>query len=651
MATFYLDIDDEITSAAARIRQAEDTRIALVLPAGSRIATSRINFRLLAREAQGRSRRLAIVAPEASARALAASAGLPVFASVVEYEDALADERPAAPAPTAEGGPAPAEEGIAAGAAVAGAAVAAALSGAIAAAAAPGSAAAAPPSVAAAPGSAAAASSPPGTGLRDQARRVAPEPAAAPVGSPAGAAVASAPAAEPVRPVGPSTGLGAAAPPRRPARGRGRLVVVAVLALLLLGGLAAGVGAYVFLPTATVTVIPATKAIGPVDLTITVDPGATEPDPEAGTVPGTIVEFPVAVEGTFKSTGKRVEEEKASGSVRWLNCDQTSAYTIPRGTLVRTAGGVGFLTTESVLLPVAIQTGTPPNIRVECSRRAVDVVAAKAGPEANVDAGTITRVPGAYNPVVIKVTNPRAASGGSREEFPKVTQKDIDAALVTLDGMLDEQLASVADAPPGMPAGSVVVPGTAQRGEATPTPDPATLLGQEVEEFTLGLSATGTVLTVAPADARTVAAATLGASVPADYQLDPASVEIEVGVPLVEGEQVTVPATGTATATRVVDEADVRGLVAGRTPAEAEELLAPYGTAEVTVWPDWVPTVTSIDSRLTVTIVGGSGASPSPGGSPVPGGSAASPPPAVSPAASTLSPPSPSPDASVTPAP
>ena len=47
----YLDVDDEITSAAARIRSAEGRRVALVLPYGSRVATSRINFRLLARDA------------------------------------------------------------------------------------------------------------------------------------------------------------------------------------------------------------------------------------------------------------------------------------------------------------------------------------------------------------------------------------------------------------------------------------------------------------------------------------------------------------------------------------------------------------------------------------------------------------------------
>src|SRR5213078_1291367 len=82
----YLDVDDEITSAAARIRSAEAERLALVLPYGSRLATSRINFRLLAREAAARGKRLDIVCADASARALAAAAGLPVHASVAAFE-------------------------------------------------------------------------------------------------------------------------------------------------------------------------------------------------------------------------------------------------------------------------------------------------------------------------------------------------------------------------------------------------------------------------------------------------------------------------------------------------------------------------------------------------------------------------------------
>src|SRR5258705_4001908 len=88
----YLDVDDEITSAAARIRRVEESRVAVVLPYGWRVATSRINFRLLSRDALTHEKRLSIVAADAATGALAASAGLPVFASVAEYESSLGNE-------------------------------------------------------------------------------------------------------------------------------------------------------------------------------------------------------------------------------------------------------------------------------------------------------------------------------------------------------------------------------------------------------------------------------------------------------------------------------------------------------------------------------------------------------------------------------
>src|SRR6266704_1385258 len=75
----YLDVDDEITSAASRIRNAPGTKVALVVPYGSRISTSRMNFRLLSREAVINNRRLSIVAGDPATRALAAPAPLPVL--------------------------------------------------------------------------------------------------------------------------------------------------------------------------------------------------------------------------------------------------------------------------------------------------------------------------------------------------------------------------------------------------------------------------------------------------------------------------------------------------------------------------------------------------------------------------------------------
>ena len=97
----YLDIDDEITSAAARIRAVDGRRAAIVLPLGSRVATSRINFRLLSRDALTHEKGLSIIASDAATRALAASAGLPVFSSVGEYEASLGP-RARGDAPTAD---------------------------------------------------------------------------------------------------------------------------------------------------------------------------------------------------------------------------------------------------------------------------------------------------------------------------------------------------------------------------------------------------------------------------------------------------------------------------------------------------------------------------------------------------------------------
>ncbi|HET9852378.1 MAG TPA: hypothetical protein VFP56_07725, partial [Candidatus Limnocylindrales bacterium] len=115
LSLLYLDVDDEITSAAARIRAAGAEDVALVLPYGSRLATSRINFRLLAREAAARGKKIEIIGADASARALAIAAGLPTHASVAAFEAYRRGETPS--------------DGTADGTGAAGAAVAAAVDG------------------------------------------------------------------------------------------------------------------------------------------------------------------------------------------------------------------------------------------------------------------------------------------------------------------------------------------------------------------------------------------------------------------------------------------------------------------------------------------------------------------------------------------
>src|SRR4051794_14097186 len=340
-ATIYLDVDDEITSAAARIRGVEGTRVAMVLPHGSRVATSRINFRLLARDAQEHLKRLSIVASDPATRALAASAGLPVFASVGEYEDALRDGA-AQRGADAEADPGDAEVGPLGVAGAAGAAAAGLGSAGAASATDTGSLTIerSSPSVdprAAAVGTAvgaAAAAGTPGPSTRGPVTAAGAPPGAARTRSSQPTAVAAAdlpPAPVDARPGQMLSGDGR--------RGIGRGLAIGGLAILLLAVVVGGVSAYLLLPSATATVAARQEPTAPLTMPIPAAPDATSPDVTRGVVPAQRITVPVEASDTFPATGKRVELKAATGSVRFQNLDPTSQNTIGKGSIVSTPSG------------------------------------------------------------------------------------------------------------------------------------------------------------------------------------------------------------------------------------------------------------------------------------------------------------------------
>src|SRR4051794_31527130 len=226
----YLDADDEITSAAARLRAAALERVVFVLPYGSRLATSRINFRLLAREAGSRGKQLEIVAADASTRALAGSAGLTVHTSVAALEAGSG-------APGATGAAATASE---------------------------------PPSPATADGTE--------TRVLTIPRQ-----------------------SEPVPTVG----------PRRPVVQTRTAVVAGAITVALLA--VAALGAYVYLPSATIVLTPTAEQVGPLALTVEARTDVPAPDPASMTVPATTYSFDLSAMQTFPATGTKVTETKAAG--------------------------------------------------------------------------------------------------------------------------------------------------------------------------------------------------------------------------------------------------------------------------------------------------------------------------------------------------
>jgi hypothetical protein len=612
----YLDIDDEITSAASRIRTVEGRRVAVVLPHGSRVATSRINFRLLARDALTHEKQLSIVANDAATRALAASAGLPVFSSVGEYEQARGDDGdPGVAAGLPEGA------GLAAAAEAARAAEAAEASRAARATAAAEAAALAGETartpivpvtdepalerpvqqtlddMEAAELAAAAAA------LRADPAIATPAPTRAPERSiretPGGAAIregAGRPTSRETRvqdvPVRGGT-LGAGV-----SRGMPRTSLLVGLAAIALAVLIGGVGAYLVLPSATIVVSPREESVGPVAVTILADPTATSPDAEAGVVPAESVSLDLDVANTFPATGKRVETTRATGTVRFENRDPTSSNTIASGSIVRTESGMRFQTSANVTVPKAELSG----LKIIPRFASVKVTAVDKGPDGNIDANRINEVPRDENPQFLKVTNPDATSGGKREEFPKVTQKDIDAAMAALEPALQAALTARLADPSIAPEGATVFPETAVLGAPIPTVDPATLLDQEIATFDLGLSANATVTAVNADPVETIAADRLRAAVDPNHRLVDGSIAVAVQPAVISGDQISFPASATARQVAILDAAALKTQVMGRSLEEARGILEAYGTVQLSAWPDWVSTVPTLDGRVELTI-------------------------------------------------
>lgn len=578
----YLDVDDEITSAASRVRQLDSRRVAIVLPYGSRVATSRINFRLLSRDALINEKQLAVVAGDSATRALAASAGLPVFPTVAEYEASMAGvaEAPAAAtAPTA------------------------------------GAAAVPPPT---APRASEPAAESPRPARRGKKATTPPTPTpvpptatiAPPPASQAEPASASGPSRDTEPGAGPATNgpLTALRRPTEPttryretrpgARRTSRLPLLIVLAALVLVVLVGGVGAYVLLPSATVVVTPQVEDLAPLDITVVADPNVTQPDAASLVVPAAVVSIDVSTSDTFAATDKRIEESAAAGTVRFSNLDFLRTNTIPGGSIVSTNAGVRFKTNATITVPRADLVG----LTVFPGRRNVGVTAVEPGTAGNVEPNTIVVVPRGEDPQALKVVNPDATSGGTHEEFPKVTQEDVDKAMEQLTAALDSAFqARLADPSIAAP-GATVFETTAKLGESSPSVDPATLVGTEVESFELGLSATGTVVTVNAAPVAGIAEQLLRAKVDPGHQLVANSIAVQVGEPVVSGQSVSFSAAATGQEVAILDAAALRTLILGKPLATARELLAEYGQVELTAWPDWVGSIPTIADRVDVRV-------------------------------------------------
>lgn len=538
MSVCYLEVDDEITGAISKLRAVKDGEAVIVVPSGSRIATSRINFKLLAREGNSRRLNLVAVSDDSAVRALAISAGLPAYDSLAAAEKGLAS-------------------------------------------------------------------------FRDHDRRLAEslgrQPPAGPIG-----AVARERESDVLDPTEvlaqPRTTNGAIshkAPARSPATthdrqtpARRRLgvapIIGAAVLLLLVAGV--GYGAYMFLPTATITLQPLASQLRPAPWTVTADPNVAVSDITAGVVPAQWLGLPLTVSGTFAATGVEVLEEHATGIARFSSENTLNAVAIPQETIVSTDDGIDFETTEPATVKRAnFATGTPGVVEVR-------IRALRPGPRSNVAKDAITRVPSELSQQLVSVGND-PTEGGRRVEENVVSQEDYDGALASLVTQLDAALTAKLADPATTPRGLTLFPDTATAADSAPDKAATDLVGTAVPSFILSITSFGTVLMVNEGLVDELAEARLLASLPDGQQIVGDQVQTTRSAGTVVGETVTYEVAPTATVFSDPDRAGLIAGVRGKSIPEARQILAPYGMVEISIWPEFVDRLPDQAARISLVVV------------------------------------------------
>ena len=372
----------------------------------------------------------------------------------------------------------------------------------------------------------------------------------------------------------------------------GKLLVIGAILAVLAG---VGYGAYMTLPTATIHLQPETQTLGPQVLHVVADPSVVVPDPKTGRIPATSVPLPLTTTDTFNATGQTVTQVPATGSVQFTSTNTDQDVSIPAGTTVSTRDGTQFQTTKAVQIPKEAQVNKP-------SQMDVPVQAVVGGLAGNVPIGRVTELSDQLAALFVTVTNPKPMSGGAKVTLQTVTAGDYDNAVAALGAKLRADLTTALGDPANTPQGLTIYPATAALGAVTPDQTSAELVGTQVDQFTLSANADGSVLGVDLELVKSVAGQELQATVAPDVRPFPQTITTTPSDGTVSGSTVAYDVTASMQQYAQPDhDALVQG-IQGKTVSEARSILASYGTADITIWPDFVPSIPDDPRRINLTI-------------------------------------------------
>jgi len=354
-------------------------------------------------------------------------------------------------------------------------------------------------------------------------------------------------------------------------------------AILLILATAAAVYGLLFaiVPTATVTLVPATQPVY-AEVQVVVSREAEEVDLQAGRIPAKLIQVQVEDSGQVPTTGKRdAPDSLATGSVVLIN-QLSQPVSVITDTIVSTSLGsvIRFRTKKAVELAPAIGATS-----------AVPVEALEPGSSGNVGAQLINQVEGPMS-LQVRVTNPEPTSGGGFRQIGAVTVAD----KTRLHNLLLQQLQqrALAEMQKDLAGGEVILPKTVQV-DAILAEDYDQFAGEPAEFLGLEMRALISAVAYDERDVRTQAFRALEDAPPEGFHLMNGTQTLEA-IELVdvqtEERAILLTARAKAMTSAVIDRAAVHQAVRGKPSELAGLTLAqtlPLATQpDIQLGPEWM---------------------------------------------------------------
>lgn len=357
-----------------------------------------------------------------------------------------------------------------------------------------------------------------------------------------------------------------------------------VLAMALLPPLAA---VWVLAPTATISLKIPVESVDQA-LNLRVSALASTVDLQDATVPGRVVEVPVDISVSGRTSGAVPDTNVvARGTVRFISRSDQPVR-VPGGTRVATNDSIVFTTQTEVIA----HPGLPQGVSVAVS-------AQEPGALSNVAARAISRIEDTQLASVLRVENEAALTGGA--DAPERAVTEADYQRLRAEAINQARDRALEDIERRLTGDSAIAPGSLRLRIATE--DLTQRIGTPANSVTLTLSGTGRALTFHSEDLRTIVRRRIAVDA-GDEQAAGAQLSVSLGKSLTADNDIAVFETRVeGTVGRWLDDAAVRAAVAGKTPADARRALtrlAPESAPTIRLTAPWADRVSPFHWRITV---------------------------------------------------